>query len=127
MIKLGDHILQQRCNITHAQLKVLLLVECMGPVSQSHLAQELDLTQAAISRLCETMVKKKILNRVADPTNRRANQLTLTESGKTLIKQALQLIKDLENSLYASFPERTIKTWDQTTQRILKSLHTQAG
>lgn len=120
LLKRGDQHLQHACDITHAQLQVLIFVSQLGPISQHQLAQELDLTQAAISRLTETMVRKKILHRVTDPTNRRANKLTVTEQGLTLIEQAINLVQSLEDTLYSQIPEATLKRWQTTTTRILK-------
>ncbi len=122
LLKQGDQVLQKHFGISHAQLQVLMLVECSSPISQRELAQSLNLTQAAVSRLTDTLLRKKLINRVEDPENRRTNKVTLTPEGQSMIEDAFSLISELEKKLYDSISPRDLATWLKTTAEIQSRL-----
>jgi DNA-binding MarR family transcriptional regulator len=55
----------------------------------SHLSDHLDVSAPAASQLVDRLVQHGLLERVEDPHDRRAKQLTLTPKGRTLIETGI--------------------------------------
>lgn len=120
MLKRADHVLTAECAITHAQFHILVLVKHCAPVTQAALANQLDLTQAAVSRLTETLESKQLVRRYADPTNRRANQLEITEAGSQVLEKAIALVHHLEQQLYQAVSPAELSAWLGLTEKLLR-------
>lgn len=127
LMKKGDQVLQAKLGLTFAQLHVLIMVQCFSPVSQSQLAEHLHLTQAAVSRIAELMVKKGLLNRETNANNRRINLLTITPKGEDLILQAQTLVRRLEDRLYRHVTAAKFDVWSAVTTQLLSVLVSGSG
>jgi DNA-binding MarR family transcriptional regulator len=67
------------------QVRALVIVANTEPVSLGVLAEAARMHPSTASRLCDRMVGEDLLDRVDDPTNRRALSLTLTAKGRRVI------------------------------------------
>ncbi|MDQ6850332.1 MAG: MarR family transcriptional regulator [Actinomycetota bacterium] len=67
------------------QVRVLVIVASMEPVSLGVLAEAAQLHPSTASRLCDRMVGEGLLDRSDDPNNRRALNLRLTAKGRRVI------------------------------------------
>ena len=78
-------------------------------VTLKELAEAMKLAPATVSELVESLVKKDFLQRIQNPEDRRAVQITLTEHGQTLLDQCIQCVDSLCEKLLAelSASERT--------------------
>lgn len=78
-------------------------------ITLKELAESMKLAPATVSELVESLVKKDFLQRVQNPEDRRAVQITLTSHGQTLLDESIKrvegLCEKLLNGLSAS--ERT--------------------
>lgn len=78
-------------SLTLAQCKVLVRLEDYEGVSQARLAELTDLEPMAIVRILDRMEADGLLERRADPADRRARRLYLTLKAKPLLDQIWQL------------------------------------
>ena len=78
-------------------------------VTLKELAEAMKLAPATVSELVESLVKKNFLQRVQNPEDRRAVQITLTEHGQTLLDQCIKCVDTLCEELLSglSASERT--------------------
>ena len=78
-------------------------------VTLKELAEAMKLAPATVSELVESLVKKDFLQRVQNPDDRRAVQITLTDHGQTMLDQCIQCVDSLCEKLLAglSASERT--------------------
>ena len=78
-------------------------------VTLKELAEAMKLAPATVSELVESLVKKDFLQRVQNPEDRRAVQITLTDHGQTLLDECIQCVDTLCEKLLAglSSSERT--------------------
>lgn len=78
-------------------------------ITLKELAEAMKLAPATVSELVESLVKKDFLQRIQNPEDRRAVQITLTEHGQTLLDQCIQCVDSLCEKLLAelSASERT--------------------
>jgi DNA-binding MarR family transcriptional regulator len=78
-------------------------------VTLKELAEAMKLAPATVSELVESLVKKNFLQRIQNPEDRRAVQITLTDHGQTLLDQCIKCVNGLCEKLLSELPasERT--------------------
>ena len=78
-------------------------------VTLKELAEAMKLAPATVSELVESLVKKDFLQRVQNPEDRRAVQITLTPHGQTLLDESIRRVEGLCEKLLNSLSpsERT--------------------
>ena len=78
-------------------------------VTLKELAEAMKLAPATVSELVESLVKKNFLQRVQNPEDRRAVQITLTDHGQMLLDECLKAVDTLCEKLLAGLQpaERT--------------------
>ncbi len=85
------------------QLLVLRQVQFRGPCTVSDIAQRMGVTNAAASQLLDRLVEHGLIERQANPHDRRSRSIVLTPAGRRLLDEAsrhqqawlAQLITDL--------------------------------
>ncbi|MGD0726995.1 MAG: MarR family winged helix-turn-helix transcriptional regulator [Spirochaetia bacterium] len=70
------------CGVTLAQCHLLLEAEQRGNTSVTELASLLELDKSTLSRTVDGMCRAGLLNRETDPSSRRQQVISLTETGK---------------------------------------------
>ena len=68
-----------------AQRRLLAAVEAAQPATLNQVAQKVGRGAPAVSRSVEALVRAGLIDRIADPDNRRRLALTVTESGRDLL------------------------------------------
>lgn len=78
-------------------------------VTLKELAEAMKLAPATVSELVESLVKKNFLQRVQNPEDRRAVQITLTDHGQMMLDQCIKCVNSLCDKLLSdlSASERT--------------------
>ena len=78
-------------------------------ITLKELAEAMKLAPATVSELVESLVKKNFLQRIQNPEDRRAVQITLTDHGQTLLDECIERVDGLCEKLLAglSASERT--------------------
>ncbi|MDP8222159.1 MAG: MarR family transcriptional regulator [Candidatus Lernaella stagnicola] len=77
-----DEMLQ----VTPKELGLLLVIDENGPTRVKNLAQRVKLPLSTVSWTADKMFGRKLLARRTDPNDRRAILLTLTRTGRSVIK-----------------------------------------
>jgi DNA-binding MarR family transcriptional regulator len=72
------------CGVTFAQCHLLLEVERRGRTSVTELAAALELDKSTLSRTVDGACRAGLMDRTVDPTSRRQQVLSLTETGKEM-------------------------------------------
>lgn len=121
LLKHADAALNKKVGVTYSQFRVLLLLRAHISLSQQELAKLHCSTPAAISRLVETLVKKKFLERSSNPVNRRENVLCLSAQGSQKLTTAVTLIQKMEKDLYGNLTDEKRSIFLETT-KLLASL-----
>ena len=71
--------------VTLTQYRSLVVLASRGPQSMAALAEAVAVTPATASRMCDRLVKKRLVRRRSDRHDRRAVRLALTETGRHLV------------------------------------------
>jgi MarR family transcriptional regulator for hemolysin len=81
--------------ISRAQWVVLFRLDRSEGLKQSELAEILDLQPISLTRLLDRLAENGLIERRADPNDRRANRLYLTPAARPLLAQLTELGKDM--------------------------------
>jgi MarR family transcriptional regulator for hemolysin len=103
--------------ISRAQWAVLIRIDRNEGLKQSELAELLDLQPISLTRLLDRLADNGLIERRADPNDRRANRLYLMPAAKPLLGRLSELGADMMETVLAGLDVKTI-------ERMLKQLVT---
>jgi MarR family transcriptional regulator for hemolysin len=87
--------LARQFSISRAQWGVLVRLDRSEGLKQSELAEILDLQPISLTRLLDRLAENGLIERRADPNDRRANRLFLTPAAHPLLEQLAEIGKDM--------------------------------
>jgi MarR family transcriptional regulator, transcriptional regulator for hemolysin len=85
--------------ISRAQWVVLFRLDRSEGLKQSELAEILDLQPISLTRLLDRLAENGLIERRADPNDRRANRLYLTPAAHPLLEQLAKLGADMMDTV----------------------------
>lgn len=91
----------RRFGMTRAQWAVLLRLERREGLKQSDLAEELDIQPITLTRLVDRLCDNDLIERRADPNDRRAKRLYLTPAARPLLDRISAEIEELSETVLA--------------------------
>ena len=121
-----DHVLSQHKSLSFSQFMILVGFMCSSNhgVSQTSIAEHLNLTEATVSRHISSLVDLKMLSRSLDKTNRRKHNITITEKGKKVFETARKLIDTELSSIFSSIKEKDRSAIMKNCTQVLSELLT---
>ena len=85
--------------MTRAQWAVLLRLERREGLKQSELAEALDLQPITLTRLVDRLCDNGLIERRADPNDRRAKRLYLTPAARPLLDRIADRVEELSETV----------------------------
>jgi MarR family transcriptional regulator for hemolysin len=110
--------------ISRAQWAVLIRIERTEGMKQSELAEMLDLQPISLTRLLDRLADNGLIERRADPNDRRANRLYLKPAAKLLLEQLAALGTDMMGTVLKGLDEATIERMLKELGRVKSNLRT---
>jgi len=101
--------------ISRAQWAVLIRIDRNEGLKQSELADMLDLQPITLTRLLDRLADNELIERRADPNDRRANRLYLKPAAKPLLDRLADLGADMMETVLDGLSTTSI-------ERMLKEL-----
>src|SRR3954467_1990251 len=99
----------RRLGITRAQWAVMARLEQSEGLKQSELAEILDLQPITLTRLVDRLCANGMIERRADPNDRRAKRLHLTPLARPLMDRLAELGQDMMGTVLEGFDLATIE------------------
>jgi DNA-binding MarR family transcriptional regulator len=90
--------------VTLTQYRSLVILASRGPQSLAALAEAVAVTPPTASRLCERLVRKGLVHRRSDRSDRRQVRIALTEAGRSLVDVVTARRREEIADLLASIP-----------------------
>jgi MarR family transcriptional regulator for hemolysin len=87
--------------MTRAQWAVLLRLERREGLKQSDLAEDLDIQPITLTRLVDRLCDSGLIERRADPNDRRAKRLYLTAAARPLLDHISEQVEELAETVLA--------------------------
>ncbi len=105
------------------QFMLLMSVENKSECSQSEIAQARGLTEAAVSRMVNTVMEKGWMTRVENPDNRRKHTLKLTLRGEEMLEKAAAVVKANLDQVFSGLSEAERVTLERIMDKILQVVY----
>jgi len=106
------HRSQKAFGLSSGQLRTLTRLHFHGNCQVSDIGDDLGVTAAAASQLVDRMVHMDLLERSEDPDDRRVKRVTITEAGRALVRQGIDVrlrwMKDLADNLTPAQQEQVL-------------------
>ena len=103
--------------VTRAQWKVLFRLTAQPGMRQIELADMLDIEPITLSRIVDRLEEGGLVERVADPTDRRAWRLHVTASARPLVDKLQALADDMIAEAFAGIDPKDIEITRQVLGR----------
>ncbi len=117
-------------NVTRSQWWVLAYLSREDGITQSQLAEELDLGKVAVGGLIDRLEKSGLVRRDADPSDRRVNRVFLEPESKKLIARLRKLSHrhnaEILSGLSDEMLECTASTLAVIKRNLMKQLQEEA-
>jgi DNA-binding MarR family transcriptional regulator len=107
-IDLHSKKLERQVGLTVPQILILQAVDEEGSLSVKELARRVSLSQATVTSVLDRLVKKDLVQRERNLTDRRSVSILLTREGKAQIENAPEL---LQEDFISSFEQ--LEPWEQ--------------
>src|SRR5262244_3995497 len=91
--------------MTRAQWAVLARLERDEGMMQTEMAEALEIQPISLLRLLDRLCEQALVERRPHPTDRRANCLYLTASGRDRLAQMMPLSREISQNVLATFNE----------------------
>jgi MarR family transcriptional regulator for hemolysin len=95
--------------ISRAQWAVLIRIDRSEGLKQSELADMLDLQPISLTRLLDRLAENGLIERRADPNDRRANRLYLLPAARPLLDQLAELGTDMMATVLEGLEPKAIE------------------
>lgn len=94
--------------ISRAQWAVLIRIERCEGLKQAELAEALDLQPISLTRLLDRLADNGLIERRADPNDRRANRLYLKPAAKPLLGRLSELGADMMETVLEGLDAKSV-------------------
>lgn len=109
-------------NVTRSQWWVLAYLSREDGMTQSQLAEELDLGKVAIGGLIDRLEKAGLLRREADASDRRVNRIFLEPKSKQLIARMRKVSHRLNGQILAGLSDESLESTAVTLDAMKHNL-----
>lgn len=100
-IRYGFDARARKLGVTRPQWRALLALARREGITQSELAELLDVERITLCRMIDRMADAGLVERRADPADRRVWRLHLTEKAHPLVQKLCEIGEDVERELLA--------------------------
>lgn len=111
-------------SVTRSQWWVLAYLSREDGMTQSQLAEELDLGKVAVGGLIDRLEKSGLLRRDADATDRRVNRVFLEPKSKQLIARMRKVSHRMNEQILAGLPDERLEVAATTLDAMKRNLLT---
>lgn len=113
---------QAGLGVTPAQARIVMKLHFQGPLSQQELASRIDVEPSTLVGTLDVMERDGLASRGANPQDRRAHLVRLTEGGEALVPRLLGLIDLVESEIVDVFPGHERERLQESLERLIERL-----
>jgi MarR family transcriptional regulator, transcriptional regulator for hemolysin len=108
--------------MTRAQWAVLFRLDRSEGLKQSELAEILDLQPITLTRLLDRLAQNGLIERRADPNDRRANRLFLTPAARPLLERLSELGTDMMETVLEGLDAKALERLLRDLEHVRENL-----
>lgn len=113
-------LLEGRYGIARREWRLLALLAAHGALAPSELAARGDLDRARTSRAIGTLAAKQLLERHAQPGDRRRAVVRLTEAGRRLYDEIFPQVVEVNRRVVAQLPDALLEQFDAALAQLTR-------
>ena len=117
-----DHFCTEQLGITASQGYTLLAMPDAGSVTMNELSVTMKLATSTMTRMADQLIQKGLVERQADPGDRRVVRVSLTENGRRVKVQLKDALQDLYAQVLAAIPEGEQNTVLASLEKLNSSI-----
>jgi DNA-binding MarR family transcriptional regulator len=104
--------------LTVTQWRVMAALGRFAPLTASDVGQRIVMDKVAVSRAVAGMMKRGLVERATDRTDRRRASLRLSARGRAMYARIVPIALAYERRLYEAFSAEETRSFDALTQRL---------
>jgi MarR family transcriptional regulator for hemolysin len=108
--------------MTRAQWAVLFRLDRSEGLKQSELAEILDLQPITLTRLLDRLAENGLIERRADPNDRRANRLFLTPAARPILERLAELSLEVMGTVLEGLDPKAVARLLHDLERMRENL-----
>lgn len=108
-------------DVTLPQYRALVVLASRGPQRVVDISTELGVNPSTGTRMCDRLVRKRLIRRYRSQTDRREVHLTLTPAGEQLIREVTDRRRDEFVRMVAAMPAATHRPVAQALRSLAES------
>lgn len=110
-----------REGVTVAEWVFLRALYDAGQVAPSRLAEGMGMTKGAISKLADRLLEKSLIERRANPDDKRAHTLALSRAGSRLVPRLAALADENDEEFFGALASDERQRLEQLLRKIVKA------
>jgi MarR family transcriptional regulator for hemolysin len=115
-----DSEIKERCKLTSAQWKVIIVLAIREGISQKDVADLIGVESPTLVPIIDKMEKNGLLVRMTNPDDRRSNSIVLTKKSQDLVAGIVNTILDFRSLMTKGISKQNIEL---TRTVLLKMTH----
>ena len=89
LIGIADRAMPETAEVTLHQFRALLLLDAQGDMGVNELAEVLGVSASTVTRLCDRLVRKRLIRRRHGRDNRRQVSISVSPTGAALVAEVV--------------------------------------
>jgi DNA-binding MarR family transcriptional regulator len=118
----SDELLHGEVGVSLSHVRIMGALDYKIPSSQKAIANQLQQTEANVSRQLLAMVRQGFVKVTKNKKDSRARDVTLTAKGQRRYEAAEKLLKKQLNSVYKGFSKENKRAFEDSVNKIISAL-----
>ena len=112
----------ERIGLYRGQAVLLMILSRHAGITHSEIAEKLEISPAAATKVIKRMESAGYLQRQADPADRRVSRIYLQERGRALIAEIESAFGKLDRAMFEGVPEAELVRFRDLLGRLTGNL-----
>jgi len=113
-----DNVFQEKYNLSHGQVIILLNIYKNEGMSQNDLCSAYKLDKAGVGRIIKKLEEKNLILRKYDPKDKRKKNIYLSHKAKDIKTEFIKTIQSIESKARESLSKEEIKNLINTLKHV---------
>jgi len=118
----GIDLRLKKLDLTYPQFGTLVALSKQENISQKKLALALGTDTTNVMVVCDSLEKKNLIERRADPVDRRVNLIVRTKTGKKISSEALIIMEDYVTEITGQIKKKELAVVTPILKKLYKNL-----
>ena len=135
VLRIGTLAFKDRFGVKPTDLRILVILGAYQPISVNEVSRRTHIDKAWISRSLKTLMRRKLITKIAHPSDNRASLLSLTKQGEALLREIAPVAQEYQRQLLQGQRARDVERMldllssraEEMFQRALQEKSSTAG